>query len=166
MRDSLAKNREHVKFLDRIRILVIGESPPIKGKYFYSYCENRKINSTYKTKVSSQVFRAFSLREAINKAAYQFLQDEEFYLMDLCDYPIGFFPYKIRTKMIEFRLDSFFEPEFHRIKPLLTKDCEKILFLPTGTLKALKREQILEKIVKILGLPRLLEAIFSLTMMS
>lgn len=149
--DCLSKNRIYrPKEKEKIKLLIIGESPPINGNYFYSYDENKKIITTRK-RVSSQVFRALGLEGVTYKQAYQFLMDKGFYLMDLCDYSINFLSEEVKVNIIKSRINEFFESEFNQVKRLLAKDCEKILFLPQKTLKTMEREGLLEKLVELIG---------------
>lgn len=124
--------------LDSLRLVIIGESPPIKPAYFYIPCNLGKKNN-----LPAMVFRAlFRAEGSIDEQQYrQYLKDFQkarFFLTDLCRYPVNSFESTFRMAFIQSELQHF-ELQFKKLS--LSPSCECVLVLPKGTLDELNKKR-------------------------
>jgi hypothetical protein len=130
----------------KVTTLLIGESPPSSGSYFYlvpfSYCRGQSL--------PAKVFRSMSVCRPVlerssgklNGSAYReclaLLKDNGFFLMDLCPYPIDAFTSRYRIDHIRANLRQFVA-RFNSLRK--APNINIVLVLPHGTLRILKREK-------------------------
>jgi hypothetical protein len=120
-----------------IKHLLIGESPPISGSYFYKpEGLGRKAQS-----LPAKVFRAFFGREnGLSRSACEDyllrLKGEKFFLIDWCPYPIDMFTGPHRVPFLRREISQFLK----RYSSLsLSPDVTVFLVLPSATVKELRR---------------------------
>jgi hypothetical protein len=148
---------------NKIKYLVIGESPPISMNYFYKPM-SLKMNSP---RIPAQIFRAFYEKNGVDKFTYEKLLDDlqenkRFYLDDLSEYPLDDYESKDRVEKI---IESLIE--FHaRFKNFnLDYKCCKVLVLPKQTIEEFKNTKTINswyKILKYIGLSKSEVCIFSI----
>ena len=149
--ENLVKSlREHAKRCEKIntgyipegpiKFLIIGESPPADGTYFYI---PKKLKKNSKT-IPGQVFRAvFDINREVAEDEYEQclnnLQSKyKLYLVDLCSYPINCFTTKYRIRFILSEFENFIKIYE---KLWLDANAQKILVLPSNTIKELKKSE-------------------------
>jgi hypothetical protein len=132
-----------------IQCLVIGESPPISGSYFYI-----PENSPKPQSLPAKVFRAYlKVTGRITERRYsEFLselQDRGFYLIDLCTLPINQFCPQFRS---EFIIDEFesFRPRYLNL--ILSETAVKILLLPSRKALENGKDNFLSVLLPFLGI--------------
>lgn len=122
---------------EKIELLIVGESPPIKNKYFYIPDD---LNNQG---LPARIFRVlFEADSNIDKARCELylrkFQKRNYLLTDLCPYPIDCFTPPHRVEFINKEITPFGE----RIKKLrLSETCDMLLILPSGTFKELGKKK-------------------------
>jgi hypothetical protein len=118
-----------------IKLLLIGESPPSKPSYFY-IPENLSIRSQ---SFPARVFRGFrgnvrGVNEEMCRKLLRCFQENNFFVTDLCQYPLDNFVNQFRLGIIRDQLDDF-EKRLSNLQ--LDENCTKLIVLPGGTHKEL-----------------------------
>ena len=152
--ENRRKLRKACKPQTPIKFLVIGESPPKSGEYFYKPTDLRKGSK----RLPAQIFRAIFKADEAYKATYEeylnrLQQQYAFYLDDLSEIPLNCIDTETRIEMINSGLDSLIS----RINSLqLSADCQKTLVLPVKTLSELTQnnKELFQKIIEALNLTR------------
>jgi hypothetical protein len=130
-----------------IKLLLIGESPPSKPSYFYIPEHlNKKTQS-----LPAKVFRGLcgtvaGVDEERCRILLRCFQRNNFFVTDLCRYPIDIFVHYFRLCIIRDQLDDF----GNRVSNLsLDENCTKLVVLPGGTYEKLyenKFEDVRERL--------------------
>jgi len=122
---------------DKIELLIVGESPPIGKKYFYIPEDLRY--QGLPAKIFRVLFSAGTKIDKIQCKDYLLeFQKRNFLLTDLCPFPIDCFVSSIRAEFIEKEVLIFLE-KFNSLN--LSAMCNKVLVLPSGTYKELKKKK-------------------------
>jgi hypothetical protein len=109
-----------------IKLLIIGESPPYSGDYFYVPKKNCHHNS-----MPAKIFKSLYPNKSYNtKSDYNDFKNDSFFLMDLFEFPIDILTHKVRSELIILSFVSFFK-RFKRLK--LNSNCYIIVVLPQKT---------------------------------
>jgi hypothetical protein len=146
-------NRINMEFRPEglIKYLIIGESPPSNGTYFYI---PKKLRQNSKS-LPSQVFSSLlGLQEGIDKFSYERYLNRlkskfQFYLIDLCQIPINFLFSKNRVKVIRAEFNRFIlKFDFLELSP----DTHKILVLPASVINEIKLPENREFLLKLIGI--------------
>jgi hypothetical protein len=122
----------------QIEYLLIGESPPISGSYFYKPEDLRRKAQS----LPAKVFRGFfGANGGLSKPAFERcldrLRDKKFFLTDWCPYPVDVFTPSHRVSCLKRELPSFLK----RFRSLpLSQSALVFMVLPGATLKELRRK--------------------------
>jgi len=121
--------------LEKIKLLIVGESPPLTGAYFYIPENLRRRHQGLPAKIFRALFNADTkIDEEQCKYYLQEFQKHNFLLLDLLSFPVDCFVSTIRIEFIGKHISDF----INRYNSLeLSKSCNKILILPSGTCKEL-----------------------------
>jgi hypothetical protein len=79
---------------ERIRLLLVGESPPASGKFFY-------LKSGMTTYTSRAFEKTFSTTFPDTPTFLKFFRDSDCYLEDLCRTPTDKMPFRKRKAMLD-----------------------------------------------------------------
>jgi hypothetical protein len=118
-----------------IKLLLIGESPPSKPSYFYIPDNlSRKAGS-----FPAKVFRGLrgdvaGVDKEMCRELLRCFQENNFFVTDLCQYPLDNFVNQFRLGIIRDQLDDF-EKRLSNLQ--LDENCTKLIVLPGGTHKEL-----------------------------
>jgi hypothetical protein len=133
---------------DKIEFLIIGESPPVSGNYFYKPI-NLKRGSA---RIPAQVFRIFFNLDGVSNEEYKKCLNElkikyHLYLDDLSEFPVNDYTASERVNVICSSLDNLND----RIKKLNFSDsCQKVLVLPKRTLDKFQDKKYYAEFTRIL----------------
>lgn len=121
-----------------IEYLLIGESPPISGSYFYKADDLRPKAQS----LPAKVFRGFfgtntGLSKPECERCLEKLRDKKFFLTDWCPYPIDMFTASHRVTFLRDEL-AHFVPRYESLS--LSTSAHVIMVLPSATRKELNRK--------------------------
>ena len=131
-----------------VEMLLIGESPPTSGSYFYI-----PKDPCWPQSLPGKVFRSMlDVEGKITKSIYvnclERLRRSRFFLMDLCSYPIDAFTSPYRVEHIRAELGNFID----RFDALCKSPKIEIVFvLPTGTKRELEKKNNQDIMKKLRG---------------
>lgn len=128
-----------------IKLLVIGESPPYSGDYFY-VPKNKCNHNSLPAKIFKSLYpnKSYHTKSDYNDLLNDFKNDS-FFLMDLVEFPVDILTHKVRAELIILSFDSFCK-RFKRLK--LDSNCYILVVLPKETYDILHQNNDLKQKIR------------------